>query len=107
MAKYYTVNPNTKKITIDDSVKATKQDEEDIARYMKFAGYTIRHKSKRRAEASANRATSLKDADIVKALEGKPELEEYKRIKATKGEGGGFFAAKTYYLKWKDSQKKK
>lgn len=94
----YKLNTEKKTITIDDSVKATAAEEKDIALYV-AAGYVIKHKSKKRAANAAKRADGLSNADIEKALAGNKEaLAEYKKIKAAKGKGGGFFAAKKWYL---------
>ena len=93
----YKVDAAKKIITIDDSVKATAAEEKDIVMYVN-AGYVIKHKSQKRAKQAAARADSLTDAAIQAALkDDKKALEEYKKIKATKGKGGGFFAAKKWY----------
>ena len=97
MSKAYTVNPDKKVITIDDSVKASAADNKDIAMYVS-AGYIIRHKSAKRSKAAAQRADNLKDKDILAALkDDKKALEEYEAIKKKTGKGGGFFAAKKWY----------
>lgn len=96
---YYTVNPDKKIITIDDSVKATAADDKDVAMYV-GAGYIIRHKSAKRAKAAAKRVDALTDAKIKEALkDDKKALAEYEALKKQKGKGGGFFAAKGWYKK--------
>lgn len=95
--KAYTVNSTKKVITIDDTVKQTKRDEDDIKLYISV-GYTIRHKSKERVRIATERATkeNLTDAKILEALKGdEDKLKEYKKIKAE----GGFFKAKSWYNK--------
>lgn len=52
--KYYKVNAANKTITLDTTVKATAQDMQDIQIYV-MAGYIIRHKSQKRAEAALER----------------------------------------------------
>lgn len=97
MSKAYTVNPDKKVITINDSVKATAADDKDIKFYV-GAGYIIRHKSAKRAKAAAKRADILKDSDIKAALkDNKEALAKYESIKAKQGKGGGFFAAKKWF----------
>lgn len=98
MNKAYTINPEKKTITIDDSVKATAADNKDIGMYV-AAGYIIRHKSKKRAAAAEKRASSLSNEDILKALESNDEaLKKYNAIKTKRGKGGGFFAARKWYV---------
>lgn len=53
--KYLKVNTEKKIITIDDNVKPTATDLADKQDYLK-AGYQIRHKSQKRAEAARKRA---------------------------------------------------
>jgi hypothetical protein len=90
----YKVNTEKKIITIDDAVKANVADKEDIALYVS-AGYVIKHKSKKRAKAAANRANGLKDADILAALKGNQEAtDKYKELKHEKG----YFTARKFYL---------
>ena len=93
----YRLNTEKKIIIIDDSVKMTAAEDKDIDRYVRV-GYTIKHKSASRSKAATARADGLKDADIKAALkDDKKALETYEAIKKTKGEGGGFFAAKKWY----------
>ena len=95
----YKVDAEKKIITIDDTVKATAAEEKDIDRYV-AAGYIIKHKSQKRAKQAAARAKEdkLTDKDILEALKADKEgLEKYKAIKAGKGKGTGFFAAKKWY----------
>ena len=94
--KAYTLNKEKKVITIDDNVKATRAEEKDIDRYV-AAGYEIKHKSEKRAKAATKRADGLKDENIKEALkDDKKALAKYEEIKKGKGEGFGFFAAKSW-----------
>ena len=52
---YYKANPKTMTITVDLTVKPTKDDEEMVSIYMKN-GYKLRKKSQARAEAARKRA---------------------------------------------------
>ena len=52
--KYYKLNTANKIITVDTAVKATEQDLQEIQMYV-MAGYIIRHKSQKRAEAALKR----------------------------------------------------
>lgn len=52
--KYYKLNTANKTITLDTTVKATAQDLQDVQMYV-MAGYIIRHKSQKRAEAALKR----------------------------------------------------
>lgn len=92
--KYYTLNQKKKTITIDYTVKPTKEDETEVNAYI-LAGYIIKRKSAKRAAAAAKRANDgLKGADIEAALKGNEEaLAEYASIKSERG----FFAAKKWY----------
>lgn len=96
MAKAYKLNSTNKVIIIDDK-NLSAADEQDIQRYV-IAGYTIRHKSEKRAKKAKERAekNNLTDKDILEALKADKEAEkEYKEIKKAKG----FFAARSWYLK--------
>ena len=98
--KAYTINPDKKIITINDSVKPTAADDKDIALYVS-AGYIIRHKSEKRAKVATKRADNLNDATIKEALKGDQKaLETYEAIKKQTGKGGGFFAAKKWYKEY-------
>lgn len=100
MSKAYTLNPEKKTITINDSVKPTAADNKDIGLYV-AAGYIIRHKSAKRAKVAAKRADSLNDGTIKEALKGDQKaLETYEAIKKQTGKGGGFFAAKKWYKEY-------
>ena len=103
--KYYKVNPEKKTITIDDSVKPTKQDEADLMRYL-GAGYILRHKSAARSATAKSRSGGLTKADIEKALANEPKfLEKFTKLCKGKGKGQGVFAAKSWYEK--DYQREK
>lgn len=93
MDKTYTVNTNKKVITISNSAKLTATDKEEITMYLNV-GYVLRHKSAARAKKAAERADTLKDADIKEALKDDANaLKTYNDIKKDKG----FFAAKKWY----------
>lgn len=105
--KYYTVNAEKKKITIDDSVKPTQQDKDDVQMYV-TAGYIIRHKSEKRSSAVASRSSSITNEEIQASLKGdKKNYEQYLSIKSGKGKGTGFFAAKSFYLSLNKNQEQK
>lgn len=108
MDKTYTVNTKKKVITISNSAKLTTTDKEIIAMYLNV-GYILRQKSVARAKKAAERADSITDADIKKALEeDKEALEKYCEIKNGNGKGKGFFAAKKWYNdNYKKKEKKK
>ena len=95
--KAYTVNPDKKVITIDESVKMSDRDDKDITRYMSV-GYTIRYKSKDRVKKATERAQAdnLTDKAILEALNGDEKKKaEYIKVKKE----GGFFKAKSWYKK--------
>lgn len=54
-SKYYKLNKDNKTITVDDNVTPTAADKLDFQAYVN-AGYTIRHKSAKRAAAAKKRA---------------------------------------------------
>lgn len=89
---YIVVNYKAKTFTINDAVKPTKQDEEDITRYLQ-SGYKMRHKSAKRTEQAKKKA--LTDEAIKTALKGNADaLKEYEDTKKEKG----FFVAKALYV---------
>jgi hypothetical protein len=51
---YYKVNIDNKTIVVDDNVKATATEKQDVIMYM-TAGYKLRHKSEKRAQIAADR----------------------------------------------------
>lgn len=98
---YYKVDVKNKLITIDDEVKPTPSDKNDVEMYVN-AGYMIKHKSAKRAKVAKERAKKYNytDADILKALENDDKgLKKYIEIKKGEGKGTGFFAAKSWYIK--------
>lgn len=104
MKKHYSVNPERKVITIDDSIKATKQDEKDIALYLSV-GYTLRHKSEARAEKAKKRATGMTKEAILNELAGDKEgLATFNSFFDSKGTGKGFFAARKWYTEYKEKK---
>lgn len=108
--KYLTIDYEKKVFTIDDSVKATAADKEDKQALLQ-AGYKMRHKSQKRAKAMKERAekAALTKDSIMQALKDKPEqLEKFQNIlKTSSRDGGGWFAARAYYVgECKDSKKK-
>jgi len=107
-AKFYTLDDKKKVIVIDKSVIPTAADETMLRVYL-GQGYKIREKSAKRAEAMAKKANAdLSNDDIVKALEKKPDLlEQYNAIRTGKGQGKGFFAARSWYKETVLGQKPK
>lgn len=114
---YLTVNYDAMTFTVNDAEKPTAQDEADIARFLR-AGFKMRHKSAKRTENATKNA--MKDEDILKALKDDAEaLAQYNAIKADTSKSadgkrnGGFFKAKTWYVKkyltgeWKKEQEEK
>lgn len=102
--KHYSVNTQTKVLIIDDSVKATKEDKEDIKLYLS-AGYKLRHKVTRKISEELKQKNSIKAEDIKKAMEG-TDPEAYKQYQKIVSEHN-FFSGKKYYLEWLDKQKSK
>lgn len=107
---YLTVNYKTMSFTINDAVAPTKQDNEDIERYLR-AGYKMRHKSVKRTEQAKGKA--LTNEAIREALkDNKEALAQYEAIKADKSKtadgkrAGGFFKAKAWYVDWLKKQDK-
>lgn len=100
MSNYYKVNTDRMTITIDDSVKPTKQDEKDIAMYLS-AKYKIRHKSTLRATEAKERANGLKKDEMLEKLAGdKAGLEKFNSFFTCKGVGKGFFAARKWFAEY-------
>lgn len=96
---YYKVNPEKKTITVDDSVKPTKQDEADLMRYL-GAGYILRHKSAARSATAKSRSEGVTKEEIEKALADEPKfLEKFTKLCKGRGKGQGVFAAKSWYKK--------
>lgn len=79
---YIVVNYKAKTFTINDAVKASEQDKEDIVTYLQ-AGFKMRHKSAKRTEQAKNKAVS--DKEIKEALKNNKEaLVKYEEIKKNK-----------------------
>ena len=96
------VNNEKKWIIIDDSVKQSKADQQDIALYIS-AGYMIKHKSTIKADQAAGRAKSDTDAEIKAALASDKEaLKLYEQKKSEKG----FFAARKFYYSYLEDKTK-
>ncbi len=94
--KAYTLNTDKKIITIDDTVKKTTADEQDILFYAN-AGYIIKHKSKARQKAAISRSDATTLDQIITAMSGdKVALAKIDQIKADKG----FFGVQKYYREW-------
>lgn len=90
-------------IVIDDSVKRTPAESEEIQMYV-VAGYVIRHKSKARSEAAKGRSDNITADQIRQELANdKPALQEFERIV----KASGFFSAKKFYKTWKLEQAEK
>lgn len=129
----YKVDNTKKTVTVDDILKCSKEEKEMIT-ILVAGGYTLKKKSEKRAAKASERAKkdNLKDSDILTALkeditvvetrtstqkdkDGKDvevsveitALQKYKEIKATKDKGGGFFAAKKWYLDYAKEKAKK
>lgn len=117
MKKAYTVNTKKKTITIDDNIELTKIDEKDISMYVN-GGYTIRHKSEKRALKATVRVNQnkLNDKIITNVLkedkkpfvivghefydkETRTALEIYDDIKHSNVKPYGYFSAKSFYTK--------
>lgn len=110
---YLVVNYDAMTFTVNDAEKPTAQDEVDIARFLR-AGFKMRHKSAKRTDNATKSA--LTDDAIMKAFEeelkddekkavaeqGKAEYIRIKKDTSKNTEGkrnGGFFKAKTWYVK--------
>ena len=99
----YKVNTEKKWIIIDDSVKQTKADQQDIALYL-GAGYMIKHKSAAKSDQASGRAKTDTDASIKKALAGDAEARAaYEQLKSEKG----FFSARKFYYEYVEEKKGK
>lgn len=98
--KFYTQNPEKKTITVDYSVKPT-QYEQMAVNTLLAAGYKLITKSQVRSAHAKDRAAEdkgLNKNSIREALKDKPELlKTFDEILEGKGEGKGFFAAKSWY----------
>lgn len=95
----YTLNKEKMILTLDNNAAPTAAEQVAINAYV-ANGYEIRIKSEKRAKEAKKRAKAdgLTDKAILEALANdKTNLKTYKEIKAKKGKGGGFFAAKAWY----------
>jgi hypothetical protein len=106
--KYYTQNVAKKLVTIDLSVKPTEA-EQQIVNMLIAAGYKVVSKSEARAKKAKARAAEetirhIEDMDMKKlSNEQKQEFEA--KLKGS-GKGTGFFAARSYYKKCLEGNKK-
>jgi len=88
----YSINSNTKIITLEIDANLSEADKEEIQLYLS-AGYLIRRKDMDISRASSERARRDTKADIEKALAEHPkELAEFKRLCKE-----SFFSARAYY----------
>ena len=93
MTKAYKLDKDKKIITIDDAVRQTPEDKEDIKLYV-LSGYEIRHKSKAKSKQALKRADTITAEDIRKVLSADKEaLKEFNRLISDKG----FFSARKFY----------
>lgn len=100
----YKLNKEKKIIIIDDN-NITSVEKDDVSMYV-AAGYTIKHKSEKRAAAAKGRAETLSKEDILKALETDTEAKKtFENICKGKGTGKGFFAAKKWYKEYLKAKK--
>lgn len=96
MTKAYKLDKDKKIITIDDAVKQTPEDKEDIKLYV-LSGYEIRHKSKAKSKQALKRADTITAEDIRKVLSADKEaLKEFNRLSSEKG----FFSARKFYREY-------
>ena len=89
-----TTKDGKKIITIDDSVKMTEVENNDINRYV-LSGYIIRHKSVKKSELATERAKKqLTNKEIIAKIGNNKELlEAYTNVKKE----SGFFSARKWY----------
>lgn len=105
---YYKLDTKKKTITIDDEVKPSDRELQDVATYVS-AGYIIKHKSEARSLKAKERArkNKYKNEEILEALKDDAKAKEtYEEIKNGKGKGTGFFAAKSWYVDYKNKKEK-
>jgi glucan-binding YG repeat protein len=106
--KYFTQNVDKKTVTIDLTVKPTDA-EQQLVNMLIAAGYKLVSKSEARAKTAKARASKetirhIEDMDMKKlSAEQKQELEA---ILKGSGKGTGFFAARSYYKKCLEENKK-
>ena len=105
---YYEQNVEKKIVTIDLAVEPTPA-EQHIVNLLIAAGYKLVPKSEKRAKTAKARADKetiqhIEDMDIKKLTDAqKKELEA--KLKG-KGKGTGFFAARSFYKKCLEENKK-
>lgn len=93
MTKAYKLDKQKKIITIDDSVKQSPADQEDIKLYV-LAGYEIRHKSKAKSKQAAKRSDNITADKIRSELSADQDaLKEFERLVSNKG----FFSGRKFY----------
>ena len=98
--KAYRIDKEKMLIIIDDEVKLTEQDKEDIKFYVS-CGYEIKHKSAKKAKKAKENADKKKKYTkeyIEGQLKGQ-DLKDFIAIKNGKGKGLGWFAAQSWYIK--------
>ena len=113
-AKYYTVNKGKHIITIDKSITPTKDEDEEVERYIHY-GYDMRFKSQEKAKKMREKMEkrmkenpdNLNAAAIREAL--KDDEEGLKKFEAIiKGDDKeykkGFFSAKKWYYKYTNNK---
>ena len=100
MTKAYKLDKDKKVITIDDAVRQTPEDKDDIRLYV-LSGYEIRHKSKAKSKQALKRADTITAEDIRKSLSADKEaLKEFNRLISDKG----FFSARKFYREYISSK---
>ena len=93
MTKAYKLDKDKKIIIIDDAIRQTPEDKEDIKLYV-MSGYEIRHKSKAKSRQATKRADTITAEDIKKSLSAdKDALKEFERLVSNKG----FFSGRKFY----------
>lgn len=99
--KAYRVDTKRKVIVLDDEVKMTSQELDDVKFYVS-CGYEIKHKSIKKAEkakATARKTAQYTKEYILESLKGNEEaLAEFNDILQGKGSSRGWFAAKSWYI---------
>lgn len=97
--KYFTIDRDKKRITIDTSITPTAEEKEAVEMYGKF-GYDLFFKSQKRAAAMKKKASTLTKAQLEEAIKGNKEAEA-KYAAIIKGDDPdyekGFFAAKKWF----------
>ena len=92
----YKINKEKKTIIIDDQVKQTERDKQDIQMYVS-AGYEIKHKSIVKSKQALKRSDSITADEIRKKLSADKEaLKEFERLLRE----SGYFSARKYYKEY-------